>query len=329
MQKERVKVLVLGLGNFGHSWATEVLPRCEAYAELVAVVDREKEKWLGIDEKIPKYTALETAIEETKPELVINVTPPGLHVSINETVLRQNIGVLCEKPIADSYESAVEMGHIYKRVGGFLMIGENYRYHSVFRKAKEILEKGSLGEIRRVNCHFSHYHPDYSMFYHGTLAHPLLEDVSIHHLDLARYITGQEPLRVWCKEYPAEYCWYQKRPADAVLVTEMTKGIVFQYDGSLAASASTTDWNGDWEIRCDRGVLKISDQRIWIYTNDNVEEIPVVKEAEDSRVMMLKEACKALQEGRSGETDFVDNFKSFAWLYMAIRSSEENRWIEI
>ena len=326
---KRVKVLVLGLGNFGHSWAAEVLPRCEGYAELVAVVDREKEKWQGIDEKISKFTDLETAIEETKPELVINVTPPGLHVGINEMLLRQNIGVLCEKPIADSYTGAVEMGIIYRAAGGFLMIGENYRYHSVVRKAKEILNEGTLGEIRRVSCHFSHYHPDYSMFYHGTLAHPLLEDVSIHHLDLARYITGQEPLKVWCTEHPAEYCWYQKRPADALLVTEMTKGIVFHYDGSLASPASTTDWNGDWEIRCDLGVLKISNQRIWIYTNDTVEEIPVVVESEDSRVMLLKEACMALREGRPGETDFADNFKSFAWLHMAIRSSEENRWIEI
>ncbi|MBQ8596585.1 MAG: Gfo/Idh/MocA family oxidoreductase [Lachnospiraceae bacterium] len=326
---ERVKVLVLGLGNFGHSWAAEVLPQCAQYAELVAVVDHEKKKWLGIDEGIPKYTDLETAIAETMPELVINVTPPGLHCSINESLLKQRIGVLCEKPIADSYENAVKMGSILQENGGFLMIGENYRYHTVFRKAKEILLSGELGRINRVVCHFSHYHPDYSMFYHGTLAHPLLEDVSVHHLDLARYLTGQEPLKVWCKEYAAEYCWYGKRPASALLITEMTGDVVFHYDGTLAAPASTTDWNGDWEISCDRGILKISNHCIRIYQDDEVKEVPVVMEAEDSRVMMLREACMALQEKRPGETDFTDNFKTFGWLYKAIRSSETGMWIGI
>lgn len=249
--------------------------------------------------------------------------------SINEMLLKQKIGVLCEKPIADSYENAVEMGHIYKTAQGFLMIGENYRYHTVFRKAKEILMSGELGEIHNVACHFSHYHPDYSMFYHGTLTHPLLEDVSVHHLDLARYLTGQEPRRIWCKEYPAEYTWYGKRPANALLVTEMTGGVVFHYDGTLAAPASATDWNGDWEICCSSGILKISNHCIWLYTNEEIKEIPVIPEAEDSRVMMLKEACGALREERLGETDFTDNFKTFDWLHKAIRSSETGLWIEI
>ena len=322
---EKVKVLVLGLGNYGYSWASEVLPACSDYAELVGVVERQKDKWEGIGENILKFEDLEIALKETKPELVINVTPPDLHYQLSAMLMKRGIAVLCEKPIADTYENALKMGEVLEQTKGFLMIGENYRYHSVFRKAKELLLNGMLGNIHSVECTFRHYHPDYSMFYHGRLAHPLLEDVTIHHLDLARYLTGKEPVKVWCKEYSAEYSWYGKRPASAVITTEMTGNVMFHYNGTLASPVSTTNWNGNWEIECDNGVLKIEEDKIFIYKEDSVVEVPYVKEAEDSRVMMLKEACYALKEKHKAPTCYEDNIKTFIWMRKLIEEAEREK----
>lgn len=323
----RVKALVLGLGNFGHSWATSVLPACDDCAVLAGVVEKQKDKWLGIGENVPKYEDLQKALEEVKPDLVINVTPPDKHLELSALLLRKNIAVLCEKPIADSYENAINMGTVLKETNGFLMIGENYRYHSVFREAKKILQENSLGEIHHIQCAFRHYHPDYSMFYHGTLAHPLLEDVTIHHLDLARYLTDKEPVKVWCKEFPADYSWYGDRPASAVIITEMTDNIVFYYNGTLASPVSSTDWNGYWEIECNNGVMKIENDKIFIVKDDKTIEIPIVDKVEDSRITMLREACRALKEMRKAETDYEDNFKSFSWMQKAIVSSQRKEWI--
>lgn len=326
---DKVRVLVLGLGNFGHSWADSVVPACKDCVELVAVVDKQEDKWQGIDDSIPKFFNLEAAIEETKPELVINVTPPDLHSEINEMLLRRQIAVLCEKPIADNYENAAKMERVIKETNGFLMIGENYRYHTVFREAKKILKSNVLGKIHHIHCHFRHEHADYSMFYHGTLKHPLLSDVSIHHLDLARYLSEEEPEKVWCKEYAAEYSWYDYRPASAFLVSEMTGNVVFHYDGTLASPVSTTDWNGDWEIECDYGAMQIKNNCIGLLNQGQVEEIPVAVNETDSRVMMLHEACEAIRERRKAETDYSDNIKSFGWLESAIRSSEIQNWVSV
>ena len=326
---DRIKVLVLGLGNYGHSWATSVLPECREYAKLVGVVERQKEKWQGIDEAVPKFEDLQEAVEETTPDLVINVTPPTMHYELSAFLLRKNIAVLCEKPIADSYENAVKLGCVLHETNGFLMIGENYRYHTVFREAKRILKTNDLGKIHQVQCCFRHYHPDYSMFYHGTLKHPLLEDVTIHHLDLARYLSDKEPLKVWCKEFGANYSWYADRPASAAIITEMTDGVLFQYSGTLASPVSATNWNGNWEIECDHGVLKIENDKILVMKEGEMKEISVAKEAEDSRIIMLREACLALQEKRKAETDYADNFKSFNWMQKAISSSQLQKWIVI
>ena len=165
---DRIRVLVLGLGNFGHSWATWVVPSCNDCANLVGVVDKRTERWQGVWEGIPKFEDLTIALEETKPDLVINVTPPDVHCELSAMILRKNIAVLCEKPIADNYENAVTMGNVLKETNGSLMIGENYRYYPVFREAKKILQTSNLGKIHQVQCSFRHYHADYSMFYHGT-----------------------------------------------------------------------------------------------------------------------------------------------------------------
>ena len=268
---DRIKILVLGLGNFGHSWATWVVPSCSDCANLVGVVEKDTNKWQGIERNIPKFEELLVALEETKPDLVINVTPPNVHCELTSLILQNNIAVLCEKPIADSYENAVKMGNVLEETKGFLMIGENYRYHLVFREAKKLLQTNNLGKIHHIQCSFRHYHPDYSRFYHGALKHPLLEDVTIHHLDLARYLSDKEPLSVWCKEFAAGYSWYADRPASAVIVTEMTDNVIFHYNGTLASPVSSTDWNGNWEIECDYGVLKIENNKIILLWNDNTE----------------------------------------------------------
>lgn len=324
---EKVKVLILGLGNFGYSWATSVLPACGDFARLVGVVDRREERWKGMEGGVPGFRELEPALNETRPELVINVTPPSAHSEINEFLLHRKIAVLCEKPIADTWENARKAGRVLKEEKGFLMIGENYRYHPVFREARRLLESGLPGRIHSLSCHFRHDHPDYSMFYHGTLPHPLLEDVSIHHLDLARYLSKEEPLRVWCRESGAKYSWYQERPASALIVSDLTHDVLFHYDGTLASPVSTTDWNGDWEIECDRGALQIRDSRLFFCRKERTEEIALPADTEDSRVEMLQEACRALREGRKAETDYLDNMKSFAWMRGAIRASGKRDWV--
>lgn len=323
---EALQVLVLGLGNFGRSWASHVAPRCEG-VRLIAAVDQRPERWESIPGEVPKFSSLAEALERVRPELVINATPPDAHLALNEYLLRRGIPVLCEKPIADTLENALRLGEILRETGGFLMIGENYRYHPEMRAARALISSGKLGGIHHVSCRFRHYHPDYSMFYHGALAHPLLEDVTVHHLDLARFLTGQEPLRVWCREAPAPYSWYGQRPASAVILTEMSGGALFHYEGTLASPESSTTWNGSWEIECDGGVVIIEDNRVFLLRGGQRQEIPVNAPAEDSRIPLLREACAALREHRPGETDFADNFKTFRWMRRAIAAAQAEGWV--
>lgn len=318
-----LRVLLLGVGNFGASWAQEVLPFCDDIC-FAAAVDAKPERFAFLPDGIAHYTDLDEALDAVRPDLVLNVTPPHAHAALNRHLLNQGYPVLCEKPAAASTQEAHEMLRFYRECGGFLMIAENYRYSPVMRACREVIASGKLGKVLSAQCHFRHYHPDAAQFYHGKLDQPLLLDVTVHHLDVARYLTGAEPERTRCETWSAPYSWYGERPANAHIRTWMTGGVFFSYYGTLAAYAGSTDWNGDWEIECERGTLRIQQSRLTLYCDHEGESVLLPGEGGESaqsRLIMLREAARALHERRCGETDLTDNIRSYLWLQDAIRSS--------
>lgn len=324
-----ISVMLLGAGNFGSSWARDILPLCAGDVRLAAVTDRDPARLEALSSGTEKYTDLEEALTAVRPDLVINATQPDAHLATNQILLEKGFPVLCEKPLADSLKAAEQTGKILSETKGFLMIGENYRYGPVMRAAKAFLDSGTLGAIHRISCLFRHEHADFSRFYHGRLKHPLLEDVTIHHLDLARYLSSQEPVNVDCRTYTAPYSWYGERYASAGIWTEMTDGVLFEYSGTLATPVSTTPWNGCWEIECGKGVLQILDDRLYAVRDEDRTELPVLHREEKSRAVMLRETCAALREGRRGETDYCDNIRSYRWMQAAAEASEKKRTISI
>ena len=321
---DKIRILLLGVGKFGSSWAQSVIPACADRAAFVGAVDLVPDRAAHLPEGVSFFTDLDAALNAVHPQLVINVTPPRLHTEHNMHLLALGHAVLCEKPIAADLADAERMLAYYQQHGGFLMIGDNYRYSPAFRACRRMLQSGELGGIHSVQCHFRHHHPDYSAFYHGQLAQPLLLDVAIHHLDVARYLMAEEPISTRCETWSAPYTWYQHRPASASIQSRMTGDMHFSYFGTLASPASTTDWNGDWEIECDRGVLRVAGSKLYLYDQPNAEPVAMpLDDQPESRIPMLKEAILALTEGRKAESDLTDNIKTYRWVLDAIRASEE------
>jgi len=64
----KLRVLLLGLGNFGHSWTISILSKCHDFAQVVGIVDKDEAKWVGTAEAVPKFRDLESALKEAKPE---------------------------------------------------------------------------------------------------------------------------------------------------------------------------------------------------------------------------------------------------------------------
>ena len=318
---KKLKIAVMGLGAYGRGWA--YVAAKNPAAELVAVIDRSEDALNAVDLPAGKYTDLDAAIEEAKPEAVVLVVPPRLHIMIAEKLVKQGIAVLCEKPICEELPEAEDFLKLCVAENHVCSIAENFRYRPVFREAKRMLLEGAVGKLLRVNCRYVSYHPDASNAYHGALKHPLLCDVTVHHLDVARYLTGGEPETVFCTEHSAPHTWYGDRPASAEISSEMTNGIYFTYSGTTASPVSVTDSFGEWELIGEKAVMRISGTSVTLYTAQNEKAIWEFSDRGDTREPLLDGFVRTVLENTVGESDIRDNFKSFRWTQKAMESAEK------
>jgi nucleoside-diphosphate-sugar epimerase/predicted dehydrogenase len=87
----------------------------------------------------------------SKVDAAIVAVPNHLHSKISADFLRAGRGVLCEKPIANTSQSAAEMIDASRRFGARLAINFFKRRFGSYRTVKALLGQ-SLGRIRRIDC---------------------------------------------------------------------------------------------------------------------------------------------------------------------------------
>ena len=82
---------------------------------------------------------------------------PSTHRDIAIDLLNAGINVLCEKPLAISVTQAEEMSQRAKEQNRLLFTAFKFRFHDEVRKAKELIEAGSLGRILNFRLMFGGY----------------------------------------------------------------------------------------------------------------------------------------------------------------------------
>lgn len=84
-------------------------------------------------------------------DAVVIATPVGMHAKLTCAALEAGKHVLVEKPMADNVNDAEEMLRLAEQHGLTLMVDHTYLYSPPVRKAKELLDSGSLGEIYYID----------------------------------------------------------------------------------------------------------------------------------------------------------------------------------
>lgn len=121
---------------------------------------------------------------------VIIVTPDQTHREMSEAFLSAGKHVLCEKPLALTRE---DLSAIIKAAEGAdtkFMVGQVCRFCPAFRKAKELIDNGTIGEVYFVESEYAH---DYAKILHEWRADPLRHGVvggGCHAVDLLRWLVG-------------------------------------------------------------------------------------------------------------------------------------------
>ena len=336
---EKLRVVQVGLGGMGQGWLRLLCGSEDV--EVVGLVDLRHEAALKGAETagLPAGRAgtdLKEMLAKAEADAVVDVTVPAAHKEVTITALEAGCHVLGEKPLADSMENASTMVAAAEKAGKIYMVSQNYRWASAVRSIRKAISDGLIGTVTTVNIDF--YIGAHFGGFRDEMEHPLLLDMSIHHFDMLRCVTGADPRTVYCYEFSPHGSWYAGDVATTAIF-EMSEGIVFTYRGSWCAEGFNTGWNGSWRIIGDAGsILWNGDQPTAEVLTDTREgfnypkeekEVPAISEGPDGLGGSLSRFLTAIKNGGQPETWCGDNIKSFSMVCGALESAGRRERIEI
>ena len=161
------------------------------------------------------------------------------------------------------------------------------------------------------------------------MRHPFVLDMSIHHADLLRAITGQEVASIYARGWRVPDSPYQYDPAVAATMT-LSGGAPVLYEGDWATRAPETSWNGDWELIGERGRLTwtgtatdvMSSTLLLQLRGEKPRPLPLPELELSDRAASLAAFGEAVMTKREPETSGRDNIHSLAIVLGCIASIE-------
>lgn len=326
----KLKVIQIGVGGFGQSWLKVVME--SQHADLVAVVDLMAEnlkKTMDIT-GIPEHACFNDptlAFSSVNADIVLIVTPPQTHKELAEKALKSGLHVLMEKPLAHTLQEAQELLDISKSYRQSIAVSQNYRWRPPIQTAKQLLRRKVIGDIGymeyqfRKARRFGGWRDQYTEI--------LLEDMSIHHFDIMRFLLEKEPVEVFSQSFRPPWSWFNGNPS-ANLSILFEEGIRVSYFGSWVSRGKETTWNGDIRIVGDKGAIEIIDDQITLYSDygdenrePTLQHIPIDEQLlHHDRLSSLNHFIEAVVRQKEPETDITDNIKSFRLTCAAIESAQ-------
>lgn len=83
-------------------------------------------------------------------DLVSIVTPNYLHFEAVKLALEHGFHVMCEKPVAFSYEEANALLQLQKQYGKIVALTHNYTGYPMIKEARALTRSGKLGKLRKI-----------------------------------------------------------------------------------------------------------------------------------------------------------------------------------
>ncbi|WP_394244175.1 Gfo/Idh/MocA family protein [Vibrio astriarenae] len=101
-----------------------------------------------------KEMAAKEAARSDGVDVVAIVTPNHMHYPVAKAFLEAGISVICDKPLTSSLEDALELKRIADNSEPFFFLTHNYTAYPLVRQARNMVEKGSLGQLRVIQVEY-------------------------------------------------------------------------------------------------------------------------------------------------------------------------------
>ncbi|MCL4402634.1 MAG: Gfo/Idh/MocA family oxidoreductase [Acidobacteria bacterium] len=146
-------------GNAGIEWLKKAAPNdiqfkaiCDTYDGYIArAKDRVKTIWGNTPDAYKDYHDL---LKDKSIDAVFIMTPEHLHHDMTIAALKAGKHVYIEKPLAHTIEEGWDIIKAWKQSGKVVQVGTQNRSSSLYKKAKEYVQQGLIGDIHYVRAYW-------------------------------------------------------------------------------------------------------------------------------------------------------------------------------
>ena len=237
-QERKLKIGLIGAGWYGMVIATAALKI--GGVEVIAVCDVDTEHLNSSADELAKlqgtrpktYKHYQELLDIKGLEAVFIGTPPHWHALQFIAACAKGLDIYCEKPLAYDILEGLAMVNAAQKAGNVVQIGFQRRQSNAFKKAKELIEDGTIGNVHQITAQI-HYvvgpqdtkiqpppasldweewcGPAPKLDYRPSIGHKSwrlekeygnghLVDWGIHHIDIIRRIMGESmPVEFYTK----------------------------------------------------------------------------------------------------------------------------------
>ena len=270
---EKIKLGILGVGNIGRDHVKRIVEgKCPEIA-LCAVCDLKQERLDYARElagqELPIFTSAEEMMESGLIDSVLVSVPHYDHPKFAMMAMEKGLHVLIEKPAGVYTKQVIEMNEFAKKHNVKFGIMMNQRTNCIYRKMREIVQSGELGEIRRTNWIITDWYRsqayydsgDWRATWSGEGGGVLLNQCP-HNLDLWQWICGM-PKTVYAHLHYGK--WHDIEVEDDVSAyVEYENGAT----GMFITSTGDCPGTNRFEITLDKGKLIAEGNKLMMWKSD-------------------------------------------------------------
>ena len=268
----KIRLGIIGIGNMGSAHVNNILEGKCPEIEIAAAADRRESRrqWAaGRLPGIPVYTEGEELIASGKCDAVLIAVPHYQHPELAISAFEHGLHVMCEKP-AGVYtlqvRDMIAAADRHPELTFGMMF--NQRTNCVYRKLKEMIDSGELGQLKRVSWLVTDWYR--TQFYYDSGAWRatwagegggVLLNQCPHQLDLLQWLCGL-PVKVQARCYEGK--WHDIEVEDDVsALMEFDNGAT----GVFVTTTGDAPGTNRLEISGTKGKVVCEDDRLTFWRN--------------------------------------------------------------
>ena len=197
---EKVRIGILGCANIAAKYAIKAFQSIDN-ADVISIASRDysKAKEWALRFNIRAEESYDSLISNKDIDAIYIPLPIGLHKEWILKAAKEKKHIICEKSLAESFDSAKEIASCCKSNGVVLYESFMCDFHPQHAKVLSLIEEGKIGKLLVFQSYFG-FPPlaKDNIRYNKQLGGGSLNDVGAYTVFMSRKIFSDEPLSVNC-----------------------------------------------------------------------------------------------------------------------------------